>query len=150
MASEKRTFTGKEFIEHLRSRHTDAHVFTGIVKPAAGDPDVLMFARGMDCSRWVEIPVSMIERVEKLHTVVCGDHTHQLVHLFLNRPRSAEGRAFGALAQLHRSPAPSAGSPAANMPTATLASGAGIVCPPGTIPCWDWGRGQWTCCPVTS
>jgi hypothetical protein len=145
MASEKRTLTGEEFVEHLRRRANNAHVFTGIAKAVEGEPDSVMFARSTDCTQWVKIPVDMIDHVEKIETVICQDHTHQAVHLFLKPPQSAEGQAFAALAQLHRAPTFSAGPSAVSMQAAT--SPPPISCPPGTVPMWDIGFQRWTCVP---
>ena len=55
-----------------------------------------------DCESWTDLPTAMIDEAETIGECRCRDHSHPVVRLVLNKPKSAEGRAL--LRLLHSAP----------------------------------------------
>ena len=91
----------------------------GMVK-LAEDAESILLAPGTQCSDWVTVPTSAIEKIDYVGKAPCADHEHPLVWLRLKRPESDEGRAFADLLR------------ATTTPTATTR--ALPASPPGTTP----------------
>jgi hypothetical protein len=142
-----------DLMDQLRAAPPPQTVFIGMVKLCEDDADALMFAYPGDCDRWVKIPCSQVESVEKLPAVVCADHHHQGVRLFMKRPSSAEGKAFADLAHLHRTKlgavqvrpvqGPASAGPIARQCIPFPQGG----CPPGMHHTIDIDTGADICCP---
>lgn len=142
-----------ELMDDLREAPPLHTMFVGMVKLCEDDANAVMFACAGDCTRWVKIPQSQVDSVEMLHTVICGDHHHQGVRLFLKPPSSDEGHAFAQLAHLHRTglaalrsslAQPFAARTVARMPCVPFPPGG---CPPGTHHTIDMATGAEICCP---
>lgn len=101
MAERSNVFAPQEFIEKLRRDELTAPLaLTGMVKEAV-DPTHLLFAFGSRCDFWTSIPLDLIEKIELVDRVACGDHTHQLVNLILKTQQLPETAVFASL--LHAS-----------------------------------------------
>jgi hypothetical protein len=96
------SFTAKDFIAKLRQgRFASAPVAaTGLVKLSEEDKNALLFAHGTDCTNWISVPVSLIDRVDFLRVMPCKDHSHPLVTLIFSAPQSPEAQTFAAIANL--------------------------------------------------
>jgi hypothetical protein len=138
--AKKRKGSAQRIFEKLGAAGTSSNVFTGMIKPADGDNDSVMFARAGDCSKWIKLPADHVADIKLIHLASCDGHTHPLVHLFMKEPASAEAKSFAALAQLHHAP------PAASAAHVVMAHARSIAGPPGLTPCyWDWGLNKWVC-----
>jgi hypothetical protein len=124
-----------------------------MVKLCEEDPNAIMFAVSGDCSRWVKVPCSQVESVEELQIVVCDDHHHQAVRLYMKPPSSDEGRAFADLAHLHRTRLSAVRASMAQLPSALAATARQCIpFPPGGCPehmhhTIDKDTGAHLCCP---
>jgi hypothetical protein len=106
------SFTTKDFVAKLREGHFASAPLsaTGLVKlpddegvKAKGRETVitaLQFAHGSDCSQWVTVPLTLIDRVDFLRVVRCKDHSHPLVTLIFSLPKTPEAQTFAAIANL--------------------------------------------------
>jgi hypothetical protein len=105
MASQVETYSPREFLAKLREDDFKStfHI-TGMVKSFDEEDDSrILFAVGTDCANWIEIPVSMIEKIELVEVAACKDHTHPLVNLYFADPTTEEAQLFASLARaLHR------------------------------------------------
>ncbi len=98
MAQKTSLFTAQEFSEKLRHGEVDTSVrLTGLAKLPEDSSTHLMFAIGSRCANWTTLPLDVIESVEMVEVVQCGDHTHPLVTLTFKTPETSEGSAFAAL-----------------------------------------------------
>ena len=96
----KEAVTPREFLESLkRDDLKQPASLRGMVKPAEGDADALMFVPGTSCRAWTKVPLALIESVKFLKNVPCRDHTHPLVSLQLKEPKTDEGRMLLSLLQ---------------------------------------------------
>lgn len=89
------TYTGAAFAQALASG-TPLHSLhvDGMAKPGH-DAKHIAFAPGTRCGAhlWVEIPVAVIDHVEPLFHVPCGDHDHPFVRLFFKAPSASNAEA---------------------------------------------------------
>jgi hypothetical protein len=153
--------SARRLFEKLGPTGASKYAFTGMMKPADDDQSIMVAPPG-DCSNWVQIPARHVQDVEPVQSFHCGDHTHPLVHIFMNEPESSEAKAFAALAQLHqRSFRAAAASIRSRVAMPVIATSiaphplttqhAMMVAPasqaiPGPTPChYDWTLGQWVC-----
>jgi hypothetical protein len=99
MTERKNLFTAQEFAEKLRRGDSEAPAITltGLIKLPGDDSEQIMFAFGTRCADWTPVPLAVIESIEVLRDVTCSDHSHPLVSLTLEAPRSAEAATFAAL-----------------------------------------------------
>ena len=99
-----RTYTADEFVKELASSEglalpTPPVVQTGMVDAAKSSDEEVGFAPGTQCSNWIKVPVSMIEKVDHLRNQRCGRDEYPYVRLHLKSPGTKEGDAvFQALA----------------------------------------------------
>ena len=100
------TFPPADFIAKLRAGDfaTDPLSVTGVVKPSE-EADGLLFSPGRDCKNWVSVPIKLIDRVETLQIVRCGDHRYPLVNLTFQVPTTEEAGTFAAISALITEPA---------------------------------------------
>ncbi|MBB5695797.1 hypothetical protein [Muricoccus pecuniae] len=106
----------------------------GLTKPS-GNKKELSFSLGLSCSRWITIPEKLVDHIDWLGDITCGDHTHPLVQLSFKATTTDEGKLFSELLEnaavgMTLSPADSA-SFATGMP-AHIAL-AFCRCPPGYV-----------------
>jgi hypothetical protein len=74
---------------------------TGLVDRAKSDEQKIRFAPGIQCSNWIEVPESIIEKVDYLGNQRCGQDTYPRVRLHLKSPGTDEGDTiFQALAAI--------------------------------------------------
>ena len=99
-----KTYTADDFVKELASSEglappTPPVVQTGMVDPAKSSDEEVGFAPGTQCSNWIKVPVSMIEKVDHLSNQRCGRDEYPYVRLHLKSPGTKEGDAvFYALA----------------------------------------------------
>ncbi len=123
----KKPLSVDDIFDQLHGSSNSSLAFTGLIDRVADDDQSISFARASHDQDWVTIPTSMIEKVQLIQNVRSKDRSHPLVHLVMKQPQTEEGRAFAALAHLHR-------------PMAQLASLSTEmlfeqppVCPPGQV-----------------
>jgi hypothetical protein len=96
----KQSYAPAEFLQSLkRNELKPPAALRGMVKPAEGDDQSLMFVPGTSCRNWTKIPLALIESVQFVRNVPCRDHIHPLVVLHLNEPKTDEGRMLLSLLQ---------------------------------------------------
>lgn len=102
MASKSHT-EPREFLRKLRDDALVPQVrIFGMVKTQEDDSDHLLFSQ--TCGDWVSIPVSVIQKIEHLSSAPCKDHSHPVVGIFFEEPRSDEGKVFSQLLNSYRPP----------------------------------------------
>lgn len=94
----RKKLSASEIMEQTRSETTTPHVYAGLIDQA-DDQEFIKFSLGVRCATWTLIPTDMIEKVELIRHIRCGDHTHPFVHLFLGAPASPEANAFAGISQ---------------------------------------------------
>ena len=108
----------------------------GVAKSDATNAQLFLFSESTSRGPWIRVPVEVIESVEFLRTVNCGDHEHPFVRLQLKEPPTADvaSHCFAKLARrstnLSLSPftSTSASNPMAiTLPSAPISTG--IVVP---------------------
>lgn len=137
----KKTVTSAgQLFERLGAAATSTHVFTGLIKRADNDEESIMFALEGNCSRWIKIPTDKVADIKLLHMSYCDGHTHPLVQLFMQEPRSSDAIIFAQLAELYS-------ASISTRPTFVEPSmGEMMRRVPGSTPCyWDWARSRWIC-----
>jgi hypothetical protein len=72
-------------------------VLTGLIKRPDSGESYVLFAFGTQCVVWRRIPQAIIEGIEYLTTISCGDHTHPLVKISFKEPQSEEASLFALL-----------------------------------------------------
>jgi len=102
--------SARRLLENLGAADTATHGFTGMIKPAKLGDNSIMFALVGDCSKWIKIPLSQVKDLKDLHLVRCRGHSYRLVHVFMKKPESPEGKTFAAMAHLQSASAPAPGS----------------------------------------
>jgi hypothetical protein len=144
------SLSADDIFDQLHGAFDSSLVFTGLIK-RADDSKSVMLSAGADCETWKAVPTSIIERVQFITHLECRGQTYSLVHVFLKRPITDEGRGFASVAQLHRAakakPAAARSNAPAQMASANiaLAPAPGGSCPDGYSWVWDMARGQWIC-----
>jgi hypothetical protein len=121
----------QRFIADLNAAPAGDHVVHGMIK-AADTGNGLMFAHPGDCDRWIFIPATAIQSIQRSGRVACQGHWHTTADIQLKDPQSDLEKAFADVASLHQ---------------AKLIQGAGRQslfgaspdCPPGT----SWKQDQW-------
>lgn len=99
---ESQRYTPEEFVAKLKTGDVAPPLwFLGILKPGADDQH-LSFAIGTSCDSWTELPLELIESIEFIDVITCGDHAHPLVRLFVREPQSDEAMVFARLAKSQR------------------------------------------------
>jgi hypothetical protein len=94
-----KTYTPDDFVEGLTSSEglplpTPPVVQTGMVDPAASSQEGIGFAPGTQCTNWVKVPMSIIEKVDHLSNLRCGQGEYPYVRLHLTSPGTKEGDAI--------------------------------------------------------
>jgi hypothetical protein len=163
------SFTPADFAAKLREGHFASAPLsaTGLVKLPDNEgvkgkgkekaTQTLQFAHGSDCDSWINVPLTLIDRIDFLRVVRCKDHSHPLVTLIFSVPQTPEAQTFAAIANLTSTswsnPAGSrqlslVGTPFSYHPaqshaftTSPVSPDANGMCPPGYHPC---SQG---CCP---
>jgi hypothetical protein len=107
--NETEILTTAEFFEQLKQDKLatpmpESFGVIGMVKKSEGQDETIEFAAGMKCSGWVTTPIELIENVEMIQTVPCGDHSHPLVKLNLKTPKTPEGKLLFAILDGMKSP----------------------------------------------
>ena len=59
-----------------------------------GSALAINFAPDYSCAVWVQIPVSLIEKVDHLGKITCKDHEHEHVRLYFVNPTTDESKAL--------------------------------------------------------
>ena len=104
------TFDANEFVEFLSASGQENQkvnlehkpvVKIGMAKLTEGSAGSFSFSEGTACKNWIEIPSSMVAKVEFVSMVKCKDHEHPLIRLSLKDP-SPENREASVLADLAR------------------------------------------------
>lgn len=91
-----------EEIQNLEKGERSCLEVKGLVKILANDSTVLQLSPGLTCTKWIDIPTSMIceepqPRILKIQS--CKDHTHPYVQLWLKRPNDEQEKIFFSLAE---------------------------------------------------
>lgn len=96
--ADSNSFTAKEFLAKLaKDDFARPLTLTGMVKANEDAADELLFVAGTRCANWTSVPTNLIDNVEVLGTVSCGDHSHHRVTLTFKAPKSPEAATFAAL-----------------------------------------------------
>ena len=74
----------------------------GLVKADPADAEVVLFDGSGTCTKWIRLPLSIIESIEPTGRFECGDHSHTIARLMLAMPSAPEAAAFAALAGFFR------------------------------------------------
>lgn len=100
MENETEMLTSIEFFEKLQQDKLNTPIpfgIIGMVKKSEGKERAIAFAPGVHCSNWVTIPLASIKTVEIIRTIPCKDHSHPLVKLNMETPKTPEGKMFFAM-----------------------------------------------------
>jgi hypothetical protein len=91
------SYSPEEFAAKLKSGKFDVPplAITGMMKSSNKD-GCLSFTRG-GCDSWVDVPYTLIEKVEQLGWATCKDHAHPRVRIYLNSPHDADQEALVAM-----------------------------------------------------
>lgn len=94
---EEVNYTGALLEKALASNELSKSSFylTGMVK-SSQKPGYIAFTSA-GCDSWVNIPVAIIEKAQKIGSQGCRDHSHPLMRLTIHQPSSEEGNLFYAL-----------------------------------------------------
>lgn len=96
--ADSNTFSPKEFLAKLaKDDFARPLTLTGMVKANDDSADELLFAVGTRCQNWTSVPANLIETIDVLGAVSCGDHSHHRVTLTFKTPKSPEAATFAAL-----------------------------------------------------
>ena len=146
-------FTGEEFLKALESEQGIpipqlAIKLIGMAKPlAANQSDAFLFSPGGSCAIWIPIPVYLVEQVDHLSKVPCGDHQHDLVRVHFKSVRQPEAAVFAQLLQAQAGSAKSELSMAyPGMDESGIDTFEGMTIAPtmtmerGWRPPWTWSR----------
>ena len=96
--ADSNSFSPKEFLTKLaKDDFARPLTLTGMVKANDDSADELLFAAGTRCENWTSVPANLIETVDVLGAVSCGDHSHHRVRLTFKAPKSPEAATFAAL-----------------------------------------------------
>ena len=100
MNRESKQYTPAEFRDKLKEEadRPKPIIFVGMIKTAEDDQH-MMFAQGVTCTHWTEVPIDRIESIEVISEIPCKDHSHPLVKLRLTAPASEEALMYASLAQ---------------------------------------------------
>lgn len=131
-----KSLSASDIFDQLHGSSNSSLVFTGLIDRVPNDEHSVRFARVSDDPDWATIPTSAIDKVQFVRPVRGKGGSYPLAHVFFKEPQSDEGRAFAAVASLHR-------------PVAQLGSfgpSASITCPDGYEPKYDEIYG-WRCYP---
>jgi hypothetical protein len=126
------------YIDDLKKNPSGETMLYGMVRPAEGDDDGIMFAHQGDCRHWIFIPRGVIQDIRNIGRVQCSGHFHPLAHIQLNAPQSDLEKAFASVANLHQSKL------AQYTGNALMSDEPNILCPPGTQLRRDQS-GNWVC-----
>ena len=71
----------------------------GLIKPSENNADALLFSNKPTCETWLELPASLIESIDHIRNISCGDHQHPYVAVTLKAPSdtNADAVAFSKL-----------------------------------------------------
>jgi hypothetical protein len=90
--------SGDEFLKKLRSDDVSVPVLlTGLAKKPEDDGEFILFTPGATCGRWIRLPVRLIEKVEVMRVISCGDHQHPFIRLQIRKPETDEGMLLASL-----------------------------------------------------
>lgn len=95
---ENKTFSGKELEKALVAGELtqQGHVsLTGMVKLSTKEGHISFTQAG--CEIWVDLPTEMIENAEQIGKQTCKDHSHPIMRITLDEPKSSEGKILIAL-----------------------------------------------------
>jgi hypothetical protein len=97
--------SASDIFEQLHGSSNSSLIFKGVIEKIENDEETIRFAHEIDDPKWVNIPTSTIAKVHLLGTMQSKDRAYPVVHLVMKEPQTEEGRAFAALARLHRATA---------------------------------------------
>ena len=163
---EEVNYTGASLEKALASNELSQPSFylTGMVK-FSQKPGYIAFTSA-GCDSWVNIPVSIIEKAQKIGSQGCGDHSHPLMKLTIKQPASEEGNLFYALLNQKQSNYTNEGNDFFSKKDLTPYSYRDNfytdqffdesfsfpfirrepICVGGTRACWPYGRCEYKCC----
>jgi hypothetical protein len=92
------TLSPSEFISKLKRDELGLPLsLIGLVKGPNDKDKTIQFAVGRKCDNWTTIPVDAIDSVQFLRNTFCRDHSHPLVKLYLNLPKSGDAKMYHSL-----------------------------------------------------
>lgn len=94
---ESQAFSGASLEEALKGDLLDQSevVLIGMVKQAQ-TPGYISFTGG-GCDHWIDIPVDLIERADRMGSRPCKDHAHPVFRLTLKEPKDPQARIYASL-----------------------------------------------------
>jgi hypothetical protein len=130
----RKPLSADDIFDQLHGSSNSSLVFTGLIERVPNDEQSIRFSRATDDPAWIIIPTSAIERVQFVQTAQGENGPYPLVHVFFKEPQTDEGRAFAALAHLHRPVAQLTNDFApASLAIKELSDPPASDCPPGMI-----------------
>jgi hypothetical protein len=101
-----RRYSPTEFLEIISSQPDLVPVqfpisVEGFVQPHREDASSLSFSPGADCSRWITVPIAIVEYIEHLGTRTCKDHSHPQIRLHLAKPTDPVSNMYAQLLDHH-------------------------------------------------
>ena len=105
------TYSADDFVSKLSSQEGVPLPYPPISRTGLVDPDIesgseeIRFAPGTQCSKWIEVPLSMIDEVDHLGNQLCDQREYPHVRLHL-KPTTEEGRVLANLLQRGTEPVP--------------------------------------------
>lgn len=85
-------FSAKEMFEALD--RGPPRIITCAVKKSDTDETVVLVSQDKTCTNWLAVPESQIERYVYVGQMLCSDHNHAVVTLYLHPPKTDEGELF--------------------------------------------------------
>lgn len=96
-------FSGRDFLSVIERVEEVLPVqLDGLVKADPEDAEVVLFDGSGTCTKWIRLPLSIIESIEPTGRFECGDHSHTVARVMLAAPAAPEAAAFAALAGFFR------------------------------------------------
>lgn len=77
-----KSFQPSEFVEAMNKGELQEGLsLVGMVKASEDEVHTIMFSVGRSCANWIKIPLELMEKIEHIDKVKCGDHDHPLIKI---------------------------------------------------------------------
>jgi hypothetical protein len=117
------TYIPADFLKAISSGKLQSSIrIQGMVKVEEKEKNILYFSPQSNCSRWIKIPLQLIENIEHIANITCKDHQHPFVAMTLKRPgeKDTDAKIYAELLSVYTSmptgvPANIPGFPGSNL-----------------------------------